>query len=179
MIHVRCRRRAEAGRLQKTANDLSRRSHGVYIEPSCRLIRGPRRSWIAQHYSLKSSCWGTYFWRKYVDLISGMVWLHWRRCCDVWLTHLSSVSLPLMGSWAWSFRLVHGWLSETDLVLHCDVRRILWQLLVLLQRCKLHCTTTKVLPLYACFISVFPIWVIFHAQVKSLASETVKVAMVD
>ena len=68
-------------------------------------------SWIAQHYSLESSCWGILLGGSMLEW-SGMEWLHWMEWRDGWLTHLSSVSLTTMRAWAWFFRLVHGWSSE-------------------------------------------------------------------
>ena len=95
----------------------------------------------------QSSCWGILLGGSMLEW-SGMEWLHWMEWRDGCLTHLSSVSLTTMRARAWFFRLVHGWSSEQTLLF-----TMLWDVFCgscwfFCQRCKLHCTTTKVLPLY-------------------------------
>ena len=156
------------------------RTHGIYITQLL-FDQWPCRSSTLQS---QSSCWGTYFLRKYGDVISGMEWLHWRRgvVMSDWL-----IFLLFHYNWGISSMAlqVGALLTIWPDLLHYDVRRLLLQLLVLLQRCKLHCTTAKVL-LYgkwhdlffihvssACFQSGFS-----YSHVKSLAFETVVLTMV-
>ena len=160
-------------------------SWGIYIAQLL-IDQWPRRSWIAQHYSLRVLAGG------HTSGGSMLTWyLVWSDCTDeevLWCLSDSSFFCftATEGSRAWFFRLVNGWLFETDLLLHYDVRILLWQLLVLLQRCKLHCTTAKVLLLYGKWHDLFFIHVssacfqsgLYHDHVKSFASETVEVAMV-